>query len=157
MAQQQYTREETERILARAMNMRETGSSASSDDGITHEQMLDIGKEIGLHHDDIERALGAMRDEQNWETIKHDWKQRRKSRFTRHAMVYAIVNAFLMMINVTAYGRINWALLPLLGWGLGLAILGANAFFPTELEVEQGAQRLQKKREKELAKQGKTE
>ncbi len=150
MANQLYTREDAERILARAMQMRE--NSLSSDE-LTKEQLIGIAKEVGLQAAEIDRALDAIQQEQKWESVKTDWKQRRKSRFARHALVYAVVNAFLMLMNVTAFGRINWALLPLLGWGLGLAILGANAFFPTEEEVEEGAKRLQKKREKELTKE----
>lgn len=40
-----------------------------------------------------------------------------------HATVYVIVNAALMI--GAAYSGRNWAIYPLLGWGLGLAIHGA--------------------------------
>jgi 2TM domain len=44
-----------------------------------------------------------------------------------HASVYAIVNCFLMLVAL--YHGKAWALFPLLGWGLGLAIHGAAVWF----------------------------
>ena len=44
-----------------------------------------------------------------------------------HATVYLLVNSVLVAASLLA-GR-HWALFPLLGWGLGLAIHGALVFF----------------------------
>ena len=46
-----------------------------------------------------------------------------------HAMAYVAVNALLATIAAMS-GR-DWAIFPLLGWGLGLAIHGAVVFFAT--------------------------
>jgi len=43
-----------------------------------------------------------------------------------HASVYLAVNSFLVLL-ATASGR-SWAIFPLLGWGLGLAIHGLVVF-----------------------------
>lgn len=45
----------------------------------------------------------------------------------KHLAVYLIVNAFLISMSVWQ-GR-NWALFPLLGWGLGLALHGVSVWF----------------------------
>lgn len=47
-----------------------------------------------------------------------------------HATVYVLVNLLLMAIAATG-GR-NWALFPVLGWGLGLAIHGVVVFLLTD-------------------------
>jgi hypothetical protein len=44
-----------------------------------------------------------------------------------HATVYVLVNLFLVLL-ATSRGQ-NWAMYPLLGWGLGLMIHGAVVFF----------------------------
>ena len=44
-----------------------------------------------------------------------------------HAIVYVLVNLFLVIL--AASYRQNWAIYPLLGWGLGLLIHGAVVFF----------------------------
>jgi hypothetical protein len=44
-----------------------------------------------------------------------------------HATVYVLVNLFLVIL-ATSRGQ-DWAMYPLLGWGLGLLIHGAVVFF----------------------------
>jgi 2TM domain len=44
-----------------------------------------------------------------------------------HAAVYALVNTLL--VSVSLYSGKPWAVFPLLGWGLGLAIHGAAVWF----------------------------
>lgn len=44
-----------------------------------------------------------------------------------HASVYVLVNVFLVLL-ASSRGQ-NWAMYPLLGWGLGLLIHGAVVFF----------------------------
>ena len=46
-----------------------------------------------------------------------------KTGFTIHALVYVLVNAGLLAVNLWNGGQ-RWFLFPLLGWGLGLAIHG---------------------------------
>jgi len=43
-----------------------------------------------------------------------------------HAMVYATVN--LMLVGLSLYSGRGWAIYPLLGWGLGLALHGASVW-----------------------------
>jgi 2TM domain len=46
-----------------------------------------------------------------------------------HATVYAAVN--LMLVAIAASSGHNWAIFPLLGWGVGLAIHGLVVFLVT--------------------------
>ena len=46
-----------------------------------------------------------------------------------HAVVYVLVNTLLVTLSL-ASGR-GWAVFPLLGWGLGLAVHGAVVFLAT--------------------------
>ena len=46
-----------------------------------------------------------------------------------HASVYLLVNLLLVALSVSS-GR-HWAVFPLLGWGMGLAVHGAVVFLLT--------------------------
>lgn len=46
-----------------------------------------------------------------------------------HATVYLLVNLLLVALSVSS-GR-HWAVFPLLGWGIGLAVHGAVVFLLT--------------------------
>jgi hypothetical protein len=46
-----------------------------------------------------------------------------------HATVYVLVNTLLLTLSLSS-GR-GWAVFPLLGWGLGLAVHGAVVFVTT--------------------------
>jgi hypothetical protein len=50
-----------------------------------------------------------------------------KTGFYVHALVFVLVNLALFAINRYRGGE-DWAIFPLLGWGLGLAIHGIVAF-----------------------------
>jgi hypothetical protein len=43
-----------------------------------------------------------------------------------HATVYVVVNTALVLMAI-AHGR-NWAVFPLVGWGVGLALHGISVF-----------------------------
>ena len=47
--------------------------------------------------------------------------------FYTHALVYALVNAGLFVLN-SVIGGYQWSVWPLAGWGLGLAIHGVVTF-----------------------------
>ena len=51
----------------------------------------------------------------------------RKMGFYTHLLVYACVNAGLWLVNA-ATGSPRWAMWPLLGWGIGLAVHGIVTF-----------------------------
>jgi hypothetical protein len=66
-----------------------------------------------MNHEDIER-LARKRA-----SSKLGWY--------KHAAVYAIVNTFLIAMSIWQ-GK-HWAMFPLLGWGLGLALHGVSVWF----------------------------
>jgi hypothetical protein len=45
-----------------------------------------------------------------------------------HAAVYLVVNLFIFALSRYGFGTRGWAALPLLGWGLGLAVHGISVF-----------------------------
>ena len=45
-----------------------------------------------------------------------------------HATVYVLVNLFIFAQSQYAFGNRSWSVVPLLGWGLGLAMHGLAVF-----------------------------
>jgi hypothetical protein len=140
-----FTRNEAEHILATAL----MHQSAIETETVDIQVLTMIAERIGIEAPAVQYAITQAQEEHHKERLRREWKQLQRAQFGKHAVLYAIANAFFMLMNVTASGRIQWALLPLLGWGLGLAIHGANSFFPTDLEIEKGSERLQAKRVKQ--------
>ncbi len=48
--------------------------------------------------------------------------------FFVHAVVYAVVNLFLLGINIITSPGTLWFIWPLMGWGLAVALHGARVF-----------------------------
>ncbi len=51
----------------------------------------------------------------------HEFKQRQVREFREHFFAYIIINSLLVAINWITAGTVNWAIWPILGWGIGLA------------------------------------
>lgn len=69
-----------------------------------------------------------------------------------HAVVYVTVNLFIFLISRYAFGSRPWSPIPLMGWGLGLALHGFSVFVLggsglRERLVQQERDRLQRQRE----------
>jgi hypothetical protein len=45
-----------------------------------------------------------------------------------HAAVYVVVNLFLFAMSEFAFGHRRWSVMPVLGWGVGLALHGISVF-----------------------------
>jgi hypothetical protein len=62
---------------------------------------------------------------------------RRKQAFKVHALVYALVNALLVVVwlagAITTGDWFPWFVFPLFGWGIGLGVQGWTAYRGNEL------------------------
>lgn len=48
--------------------------------------------------------------------------------FYQHLVIYLVINAFLLLLNLRTSPGHLWFYWPLFGWGLGVAIHGATVF-----------------------------
>ncbi len=121
----QYSEEQVRGILQIAI-----ARKASRGEYLSREQVGEIAAELGVSHEDLQAA------EQEWQTAKiRNQEQQAFDTYARHQFrdalgVYAIVNLFLVGINFTTSHHLSWAVYPLLGWGLAIA-LKAWATFQT--------------------------
>ena len=71
-----------------------------------------------------------------------------------HALIYVLVNLFLLAISDFGFGSRRWSVFPVLGWGLGLALHGISVFVLgagsslRENMVQRERKRLQRERDR---------
>jgi hypothetical protein len=78
-------------------------------------------EELGITPEDL--ALAEEEYAQTKEEKKEflEFKRRQVREFREHFFAYIIVNTLLVAINWITVGTVNWAIWPILGWGVGLA------------------------------------
>ncbi len=50
--------------------------------------------------------------------------------FYQHLVVYVLINAFLIVVNILTCPGYRWFVWSLIGWGIGIAIHAATVFGP---------------------------
>ena len=128
LASRKYTSDEISRIIRRALKLK-------NDDTMSHQDLLDLAKELGLDSQTVETAVEEEQKEFEMERDQKSRLDRRKAGFKRHLWSYIIVIGALMLINIFTRGS-WWFQWPALGWGIGLAFNFRSAYFPTEGELQ---------------------
>ncbi|MGF1479596.1 MAG: 2TM domain-containing protein [Cyanophyceae cyanobacterium] len=132
-----YTQEEVQQILHLAITRQ------ASDGEFDRQQLSEIAQELGID----EACLQAA--EQDWLMQQSIGKQRRefdsyrRSQLKQKVVRYAIVNIFLISLNVVSAGAVTWSLYVLLFWGLKLSLNAWKTFQSQGEAYEQAFQRWQ--------------
>lgn len=88
----------------------------NSENSIDHEELISIGKEVGVSQAQIDRAVGLLEDEHQTK----DKERRLWLRFKGHCFTFAFVNLVCVSINVFTGTESFWAGYVLFGTGLFL-------------------------------------
>lgn len=124
---QTYIQQDAQEILRIAFAKKE------EDGELTRPQLMEIAVELGISPGELELA------EQEWRLLKQDsqdkliFNAQRRQKLRQDVMKYAIVGAFLILLNLVTTHGISFALSILLVWGLFLA-LSAWRTYQTEGE-----------------------
>ena len=124
----QYTSNEVERIIRRALRLKKPGL-------ISHDDLLDMAKDLGLDSRTVETAIEQEQKDVDLEKSRKMKILRRKANFHHHLWSYVIVIGALILINAFTPGP-WWFQWPVLGWGIGLAFHFRAAYFPAEAELD---------------------
>ena len=118
----QYDTEEVNRIIRRALKL-------SSEDTISHDDLMETARQVGLDPSIVEIAIKEERREYQKERTRKAALRRRKVGFHWHLWSYLIVNAALLLTNKLTLGHwwFHWSVL---GWGMGLAFHLKAVYFP---------------------------
>ena len=101
------------------VDLRQRLQSTADELGITPEQLAVAEKEYRAKRD---TELEAAKSQ---ETEKADWKEFRRTQyheFLSHFVTYLAVNGGLVGMDLFSNGRLDWAVWPILGWGIAVAI-----------------------------------
>jgi hypothetical protein len=135
-----YKADEVTRILKRALRPKQS-------DTITHQELLEIARELGIASDTLDAAITQERAGMDLEEARKKWLRFRRSGFNPHLWSYIIIIVALFLIDLFSPGG-WWFQWPMLGWGIGLALHFRNPYFPQERKIERGAKRILAKSEK---------
>lgn len=122
-----YSSQEVNRIIQRALQEKERN-------GIGHEELLEIGRELGLAPQIIEAAIQKEDIEAARQHAVDNWRQSRKFGFHWHLWSFIIANAMLLLVNALMPGP-WWFQWSVIGWGIGLVFHYQRVYFPTHRQV----------------------
>ncbi len=144
-ANRRYSEEEVSRIIRHAL------SRTGAHDTISHEELVDIASASGISADRLESAIEHLETEGAFEDAKEECIRRQRGEFYNHLTVYCIINGFLILVYILTTRGYFWPIWPMMGWGIGLAFHFVNTFFVSERQIERGARRLLRRRNKNRA------
>jgi hypothetical protein len=112
-----YDEDQVTQILRHALSSRSPNPQK-----LSREQVGEIAAELGVSREEFLAAEQKWRSQefQNTELVKFDTYKQQK--FRDGVLKYAIVNAFLISINLFSSGNVTWAVYPLMFWGIGIAL-----------------------------------
>jgi hypothetical protein len=114
MADRVYSKEEAEAILARAIELHGHGDATS------HAELVATARELGVAPEAIEQAAAEVLDRRRDDAALRALRARQWRGFYAHLVPYVSVGLFLGFLNFVT-GGFPWALIPMLGWAIGLA------------------------------------
>lgn len=107
----------------------------------TRSQLLDLADEIGIDRTDLYQA------EQRWLAQHGDRSQRQafiaaqRTRLKLTLGKFAIVNGFLLLIDLVSSGHLDWSITLALGWGMLIALDAWKCLQPGTDEFEKRFQK----------------
>ncbi len=133
-----YTPDEVTAIVASALRRQR------SKDRVPIEDLVEIAAELGVSRGTVEEAAQHLATERDMEYAREKWRARQKREFRDHAISFAIMVVFLMIVDFILSGG-SWWYWAFLGWGIGLAFHAYSTFFPDPEKVDKGARELVEK------------
>jgi transposase-like protein len=111
-SERRYSSEEVADIIRLSMQ----SDNPDKGNSVDYEELLGIAKDVGVEPDQIDRAVRLLEEEQLTKEKEHMlWR-----RFNAHAVVFAAINLFLIIINVLTDSDYFWSMYVVFGWGLFL-------------------------------------
>jgi hypothetical protein len=121
-----YTQDDIQQILHLAL----TKQSRNGDLEFSHQQLVEIAEEMNIGLDTLQSAKQDWLTHQSSSQQRGEFDRYRQQKFKKGLGNYAIVNFFLVGINVLVLGGPGflWSLYVLGFWGMGVALKGWNLY-----------------------------
>ncbi len=155
MAERQYSREELQAILARALERQAKGPGS---DGLSHAQLLETAHEVGLSPAEIAAAVAEVDRTRARDALTAELQQQRRERLRNHVATYLAVNLGLWGIDwaTTAMGtnaQGGWHWIVAAAWGMGLLLHALRSVLADPATLARDAERWEARRQRKLQKQ----
>ncbi|MGB5192474.1 MAG: 2TM domain-containing protein [Polyangiales bacterium] len=134
----QYTRDEVEEILRRALETQPLET-------LSHEDLVASAVEAGIDADDVEAAARQIEEERELRLEEDRIVGHRKKRFLQSIYTFVVVNSGLFLIDIMS-GPGWWVQWVLAGWGIVLALGARRALMPDRGRLRARARRRLAKR-----------
>ena len=108
----------------------------STTTGLSHDELVRVADEVGISREAIERAVATDRSQRRRMQKQAKKRVRRRMRFVRHAVVYAVAVSSLLLIDVLNGGG-WWFYYVAALWGAVLALQGMRFLTRKSGPVEQ--------------------
>jgi hypothetical protein len=85
------------------------------------QRLLASAAELGISEQAALQAAQQWKEQQEKEVELEEYRSHILRSLYMHLGIYAVVNLVLVLMNLlTNHGRVDWALWPILGWGIGV-------------------------------------
>ena len=120
--QDSYSPEDIQEILHLAI------ARHTTDEELSRQQLWEIASELDIDNVIIQSAERDWLEKKAIDRQRQTFNIQRRQKFHQKLSKFAIVNTFLVSLNVVAVGTITWSGYILLFWGLGIALNGWKAY-----------------------------
>ncbi len=107
----------------------------------SREQLLEIAAELEISPECLQVAEREWLAQQADLQKRQDFNTYRRGKLQKRFGNYAIVNSFLVLLNLVNAGELSWSLYILLFWGLGLGLNTWNTYQSKGEEYERAFQK----------------
>lgn len=107
----------------------------------SREQLLEIAAELEISPECLQVAEREWLAQQADLQKRQDFNVYRRGQLQKRFGNYAIVNSFLVLLNLVNAGELSWSLYILLFWGLGLGLNTWNTYQSKGEEYERAFQK----------------
>ena len=130
-----YSQEDIQQILQLAIAKHHT------EEELTRQQLWEIAAELDISNATIQAAEIDWLEQKEIDRKRRAFDLYRRQQFKQKLTKYAIVNTFLVSLNLITAGTVSWSLFILLFWGLGVTLSGWKAYQSQGEEYERAFQR----------------
>lgn len=119
---QSYNQEEVQKIIELALTRKVDSQE------LTRDQLWEIGVELGIDLETLQEAEKDWLDQKAIAFQRLEFNQYRLENLKQKAVKYAIVNSFLIVLDLLITNHLTFSLYLLLFWGLGLSLQAWKTF-----------------------------
>ena len=134
-----YSRDEIDEIFRLALKRQVADHQRAS-----REELLDVARTMGIDPELVDEAVAQYEQDGRKARARAVWLRRKRAEFRETARSFCIIMPILLAVNFFMGGG-WWVHWPALGWGIILFIEAGEAYWPSEKDLDQGANKLLKK------------